>query len=180
MLKRVAVNMSLDAIARQIMFERNRPLCARGSRPWSLILYLNIYILPNRVVRVTAITILDEYDVVRLEYEMTPPKDPFPDDDSDTAWATWYSQNAWLTTARDDVGTEYDDWGGAQGLSPDQATTQGEFDFHPAPPPHAQWLEFTFRGGSTVKGEDHTHHTLRLTLPLNTASPDQSYMLPHD
>ena len=31
------------AIARQIMFERNRPLCARGSRPWSLILYLNIY-----------------------------------------------------------------------------------------------------------------------------------------
>jgi len=25
------------------MFERNRPLCARGSRPWSLILYLNIY-----------------------------------------------------------------------------------------------------------------------------------------
>jgi len=30
-------------IARQIMFERNRPLCARGSRPWSLILYLNIY-----------------------------------------------------------------------------------------------------------------------------------------
>lgn len=150
MLKRVAVNMSLDAI------------------------------LPNRVVRVTAITILDEYDVVRLEYEMAPPNDPFPDDNSDAAWATWYSQNAWLTTARDDVGTEYDDWGGAQGLSPDQATTQGEFDFHPAPPPHVQWLEFTFRRGSTVKGEDHTHHTLRLTLPLNTASPDQSYMLPHD
>jgi len=25
------------------MFERNRPLRARGSRPWSLILYLNIY-----------------------------------------------------------------------------------------------------------------------------------------
>jgi len=38
-----SANLADRAIARQIMFERNRPLCARGSRPWSLILYLNIY-----------------------------------------------------------------------------------------------------------------------------------------
>ena len=31
--------------------------------------------LPGRMLRITAITVLPAYDVVRIEYEMTPPMD---------------------------------------------------------------------------------------------------------
>ncbi len=130
-------------------------------------------ILPNRSVRIRTLTILDEYEVVRLEYEVTPPQDPFPVNASDPALAAWYAQNGWQTSARDDVGTEYDDWGGAAALSSDGTKTLGEFDLHPAPPANARWLELSFRGSSAAEEGDHALYTLRFALPLDDASIDQ-------
>jgi hypothetical protein len=62
-------------------------------------------LVPGRTVYVKAVTILDEHDVVRIEYEEIPPKEPFPDDPADAAWAEWLARNGWSTSASDDVGT---------------------------------------------------------------------------
>jgi hypothetical protein len=72
-------------------------------------------LVPGRVIYIKTVTILAEYDVVRIEYEEIPPKEPFPEGESEAAWAAWSDRNAWPTSLRDDVGTGYDDWGGRKG-----------------------------------------------------------------
>ncbi|MFD1313698.1 hypothetical protein [Streptomyces kaempferi] len=42
--------------------------------------------------------------------------------------------------AKDDLGNEYLDWGGAYGPSPDGIRTEGSLTGQPAPPPEAQVL----------------------------------------
>ena len=133
-------------------------------------------LVPGRTVYVNAVTIVDEYDVVRIEYQEIPPKEPFPDglaDADDPVWAEWLARNAWPTYPSDDVGTVYDDWGGAEGLTDDGTATDGEFDFHPAPPVAARWLELAFHGSDRPNKDDDARYTLRLNLPLDATSMNQ-------
>ena len=127
-------------------------------------------LVPARVLRLTSIAILPTYDVVRIEYEMTPPMDPLDWAADDAAHEAWARRNDWLLAGRDDQGAEYDDWGGARGLTPDGETTDGERDLHPAPPSNATWLDITFHAAGYATDMDRPHFTLRLTLPLNTDS----------
>jgi len=128
-------------------------------------------VLPGRVLRLRSIAVLAAHDVVRVEYEMTPPMDPLDWEADETTYAAWASRNEWRLLGRDDVGTAYDDWGGARGLTPDGEKTEGERDLHPAPPLDATWLEITFHAGWIAVGANHPHYTLRFILPL---SPDSS------
>jgi hypothetical protein len=127
-------------------------------------------LVPGRVIYIKTVTILAEYDVVRIEYEEIPPKEPFPEGESEAAWAAWSARNAWPTSIRDDVGTEYDDWGGAEGLTADGAKTDGEFDFHPAPPAAARWLELAFQSSDARNPDDPARYRLRLSLPPDGVS----------
>lgn len=130
-------------------------------------------LLPGRGLHITSIAVLAADDVVRLTYEMTPPLDPTGGLVDDTDYLAWARRNDWLLAGRDDVGTVYDDWGGARGLSADGTTTDGERDLHPAPPAAATWLEIIFHAGglATVTPRvDHPTYTLKLALPLAAGS----------
>ncbi|MGP3991242.1 hypothetical protein [Streptomyces sp. 3N207] len=61
----------------------------------------------------------------------------------------------------DDLGNEYLDGGGAQGLSPDGLRTLGSASVRPAPPPGAVTLSLIF---GFLNGKDETRHELSLSL----------------
>ncbi len=123
-------------------------------------------LLHGRVLCITSVAVFAAFDVVRLEYEMTPPVEPLDWDADDEAQAAWARGNQWLLSGRDDLGTEYDDWGGSFGLTPDGRKTDGERDLSPAPPPGATWLEITVHAGGYAVGVDHPRYTLKVGLPL--------------
>lgn len=71
-------------------------------------------------------------------------------------------QSRFHVWVRDDVGTEYDDWGGACGVSLTKNLFDGEFDVRPAPPPAATWVEiYGYR-----PDEKSAEHVLRIDLPF--------------
>jgi hypothetical protein len=67
-------------------------------------------LLPERVLRITTVSVIDAYDVVRLEDEVVPAREP-PSRDNAKAYVAWARQNIWLLSGRDDLGTRYEDWG---------------------------------------------------------------------
>jgi hypothetical protein len=130
-------------------------------------------VLPGRVVRIPAVIILYQYDVVRVEYDVAPPMAPFPRDASDMDQTIWEERNVFETLIRDDLGTVFDSWGGATGLSPDGTRTHGEFDYHPAPPANARILEIVFSAGGVRGGERGLLYVLRIDIRLNTSTVDR-------
>ncbi|MGI8826178.1 MAG: hypothetical protein ACR2JC_11145 [Chloroflexota bacterium] len=127
-------------------------------------------VLLGRVVLVHVIAVLPDYNIVRFEYEVVPGAEPPPPDGADPEpWTAWESRNHWWVTADDDLGTEYDDTGGAYRNSPDGSRAEGELDLYPIPPSAATWLNITFHGGD-VHRADHPRYILRASLPLPTLS----------
>jgi hypothetical protein len=121
-------------------------------------------ILPNREYRVTRVTYLAEYNVLRVRYEIVPTDEkPSPENAELTRRYSYDGLSPWQIWVRDDVGTDYEDGGGACGVSPTTNLFDGEFDVRPAPPPEATWIEIIGRRSDTEPAE----HVARLDLPLS-------------
>jgi hypothetical protein len=95
---------------------------------------LNIEIrglIPDRDMRITKLSV--DHQSVALHYRISP---ALPDRDLDNGgpWLTW----DW--SGVDDLGNEYDSWGGAYGTSDDGTSTLGDLTLSPAPPDGARLL----------------------------------------
>jgi hypothetical protein len=125
-------------------------------------------LLPDRLVHLTRLTIINAYNVVRLEYEILPVDEP-PSAESaaaSRALGPW----GWLVGGRDDQETIYDDHGGTYGVPPNGLVADGERDLAPAPPPDATWLEVTIHGGEADAATP--AYTIHVDLPLRTPYGD--------
>ncbi len=87
-------------------------------------------LVPDREMRIVSVAV--EQDSVEVHYRITPAL-PGPDDGG-RPWLTW----DWHGT--DDLGNEYESWGGAYGTSDDGSSTIGDLTLLPAPPPAARRL----------------------------------------
>ncbi|MET9968940.1 hypothetical protein ABZZ80_24180 [Streptomyces sp. NPDC006356] len=97
-------------------------------------------------------------DSFTLHYAITP---PLPDADGETPVLPFLE-------AKDDLGGEYLDWGGAYGTSPDGSHTEGSLTGQPAPPPEAGTLlvRVTF-----VQGGREDAHDVALRLHREGSQP---------
>jgi hypothetical protein len=123
-------------------------------------------LVPGRELRVFMVGV-DEH-AVRIEYEIVP---------------SGSSPHEWRLAGRDDLGTVYDDGGGAAGETPDGQRTEGIRSITGVPAPDASWIEIAFyRSGSVTpkfdangeadyttyigKAFEHAAHVLRVSFPL--------------
>ncbi len=77
------------------------------------------------------------------------PNVPFP---------SWY--------ATDDLGTEYEDQGGAHGDPATGPVLEGEWDIVPVPPAEARWFDLTFTDYDESSKRRLASFTIRMYLPL--------------
>jgi len=119
-------------------------------------------LLPGRVLRVTAVGI-DE-SALRVRYEVTPPINPGGWEDAIKPEAVQY---IWILTGHDNLGNQYEDWGGAVGLSSDSRRSLGERSLTPLPVSHASWLDLAFTSLSDDRLSVQPSHILRVNLPLD-------------
>jgi hypothetical protein len=103
----------------------------------------------GRVVRVQHVG-MDEY-AVHVRYELVPPLEQ--------SLAHQYPMYGWLLSARDDLGTVYDDGGGAVGRSFDGRRAEGIRSLMPMPPAGAAWLGSAHRNPTSLPAPDR-HSTL--------------------
>ena len=71
-------------------------------------------VLPDRRLHITRLTIIDAFNVVRLEYEIIPLNEPPSPESAEVSRA--YGPWGWMVGGRDDRGTVYDDWGEPMGF----------------------------------------------------------------
>lgn len=116
-------------------------------------------LLPERTLRVTSVG-MDEY-ALRVEYEITPPINPAGWEDAIKEGAAQY---VWYLSGHDNLGNEYDDWGGAYGLSPDGQRTEGVRSL-PLPAANASWLDLGF----SSPDDEQPRYVLRVNLPIKGA-----------
>jgi hypothetical protein len=86
-------------------------------------------VLPDRRLHITRLTIIDAFNVVRLEYEIIPLNEPPSPESAEVSRA--YCPWGWMVGGRDDRGTVYDDRGGAYGVPPNGLVADGERDLFP-------------------------------------------------
>lgn len=112
-------------------------------------------LLRDRVIRSRLIVAVPEADVCR--YELAEEKRAgIPHwDPTHGAWAT-----AW-----GDMGTKYEDAGGAAGVSEDGNLVEGKADFRPAPPGDATWVELVYPPWHEENADDQSEFVLRIPLP---------------
>lgn len=127
-------------------------------------------LMPRRSVKITRLTVIDEYDVVRLEYEVVP-IDELPTREN-AKESRALGPHWWILSGRDDVGTTYEDLGGAYGLPEDGLLADGERDLRPAPPASATWLDIAFRVPGEPETFEKARYVLRLPLPIRTSVPE--------
>jgi hypothetical protein len=70
-------------------------------------------VLPDRRLHITCLTIIDAFNVVRLEYEIIPLNEPPSPESAEVSRA--YCPWGWMVGGRDDGGTVYDDRGEPMG-----------------------------------------------------------------
>jgi hypothetical protein len=95
---------------------------------------LNIEIrglIPDREMRITNLSA--DHQSVALHYRISPAL-PERDQENGRPWLTW----DW--SGVDDLGNEYDPWGGAYGTSDDGTCTLGDLTLRPAPADGAHLL----------------------------------------
>ena len=126
-------------------------------------------LLPGRYLRITTLTVIEAYDVVRLEYEVVPIDEPPTSENAEASRAL--GPHRWFLSGRDDVGTEYWDQGGTYGIPPSGVLADGERDLHPVPPARATWLEIAFHAAGEPETFEHARYVLKVALPLGAASP---------
>jgi hypothetical protein len=88
-------------------------------------------VLPDRRLHMTRLTIIDAFNVVRLEYEIIPLNEPPSPESAEVSRA--YGPWGWMVGGRDDRGTVYDDHGGTYGVPPNGLVADGDRDLFPAP-----------------------------------------------
>lgn len=123
-------------------------------------------VLPDRRLHITRLTIIDAFNVVRLEYEIIPLNEPPSPESAEVSRA--YGPWGWMVGGRDDRGTVYDDHGGTYGVPPNGLVADGERDLFPAPPSDATWLEITIHFGAPDMPDP--VYTLKIDLPLRPPS----------
>ncbi len=153
------------AVAFYEMLAKEREMLARAPH-----LALDVAIpglVPGRYLRITSLTVIEAYDVVRLEYEVVL-LDELPTrenaEESRALGPHW-----WLLSGRDDRGAAYEDLGGTYGLPEDGVVADGERDLRPAPPPDATWLEIAFHAAGEPETVEHARYILKVSLPLGVA-----------
>lgn len=129
-------------------------------------------VIPRRVLRITSVTVIDAYDVVRLEYEVVPVDEP-PNRDSARA-SRRIGPDTWRLLGRDDLGNRYEDRGGTYGVPEDGLLADGDRDLSPAPPPDASWLEIGFHTIGDPEGFEHAQHVPKINLPLTYLYSEQA------
>lgn len=98
-------------------------------------------LVPGRLLRVVELVLEEvsgatgEEGIVRVEYTITP---PLPRRGRGSTVAAW--PVVWTWQAMDDVGTTYEEAGGAYGPVPDGSSTTGTLSLRPLPPPQARHL----------------------------------------
>ena len=125
-------------------------------------------LLPGRYLRITSLTVIEAYNVMRLAYVVVPMNEPPTRENAEASRAL--GPHRWFLSGRDDVGTTYLDWGGTYGLPEDGVLADGERDLHPAPPADATWLEIAFHAAGEPETFEHARHILNVALPLGVAS----------
>ena len=120
-------------------------------------------LMPGRYVRLTTLAVLEEYDVVRFEYEVVPMGEP--PTRANARESRKLGPHWWIVSGRDNLGTAYVDYGGTYGLPEDAVVADGQRDLHPAPPAAAQWLEIAFHAVGEPETFEHARYVLRLALP---------------
>lgn len=70
-------------------------------------------LLVGRALLLRGLVVLPDYGELRLGFEIAPPLDPWPDSATEEERSALYPGNAWGVIGTDDVGTEYEDTGGA-------------------------------------------------------------------
>jgi hypothetical protein len=91
---------------------------------------------------------------LRVRYEISPPLER-----GDPA------RYAWLLLGQDDLGNQYDEGGGAYGLSADGSRTEGVRSLLPLPASTAAWLDLSFYAPGDAPPAA-PRRVLRLLLPL--------------
>ncbi|WP_405808556.1 hypothetical protein OG729_27735 [Streptomyces sp. NBC_00210] len=92
-------------------------------------------------------------DSFSVEYSVAPPLPEGPEGESPVLL---------VMEAKDDLGNEYSDWGGAFGLHPDGARTEGTISGQPALPASARTL---FVRLTYLQGGNETSYDLSLPIP---------------
>jgi hypothetical protein len=126
-------------------------------------------VLPDRRLHMTRLTIIDAFNVVRLEYEIIPLNEPPSPESAEVSRA--YGPWGWMVGGRDDRGTVYDDHGGTYGVPPNGLVADGDRDLFPTPPSDATWLEITINVGAPDVSDP--VYTLKIDLPLRPPSADR-------
>lgn len=119
-------------------------------------------LMPDRVVRIIAVSFLTKFDAVRIEDEIAPAMDPFPRDAPMSEQDAWRSQNIYMARLTDDAGAEYDDGGGATGLSADGQKTRGEYDFRAIGARSPCWVELVFSPIPSAQATALRSYTVRI------------------
>ena len=89
-------------------------------------------LIPEHQLRMVSVVVGD--DVITLHYRISP---ALPARDPGTGRPPWLT---WDWHGVDDLGNDYEPWGGAYGTSEDGLTTLGDLTLQPAPPPAARHL----------------------------------------
>jgi hypothetical protein len=87
-------------------------------------------LIPDHDLRIVSVAVGDE--AITLHYLIIP---ALPGADRATGGQPWLT---WNWDGVDDLGNDYQPWGGAYGTSDDGLATVGDLDLHPAPAPGAR------------------------------------------
>lgn len=126
-------------------------------------------LMPKRALRITSLTVIEAYDVVRLTYEVVPINEAPTRENAKESKGL--GPHWWLLSGRDNRGAAYEDRGGVYGLSEEGLVADGERDLYPAPPADVTWLEIAFHAAGEAETFEHARYILKVVLPLGSASP---------
>src|SRR5579884_2560119 len=116
-------------------------------------------------IHIRRIVAVPAYNQIRLEYENIPTgaRSDEPPPDEEFIWPA--ESRGWIVGARDDVGTEIEETGGAEGRSSRTGWLDGVLDLAPVPSSAATALDIEFIPYPRTESALHPR-TVRVSLPL--------------